>query len=311
MKLKSEITENVFVMPQKVLDYLKGAKKSETKLIMYIFSRKGENFSVEEAAKTLSETPESIMAALAFWRGTGVICEVEDADETQNTLSEKTQEPEIKKEPAIKPTGYSTEEIAGVMQSDSEFKELVNYAEHMLGTLLNSSRVSTLLYLYDNLGMQSDVIMGVIAHCVSNDKKSLRYIEKCAEGIHNDGVVTYKELETYLAAKRRYAEYESMVKRIIGAQDRAFTPKEAKLVAVWENTYKATKELVEYAYELCVSAISKPSVSYMSKILESWYEQGLDTPEKAKNAKEKKTEETKKSSSGSFDFDLSDIFEKP
>ncbi len=311
MKLKSEITENVFVMPKKVIDYLKGAKKSETKLIMYIFSRNGQNFSVEEAAKCLSETPESITAALAFWRGTGIVCEVEDAEETQNTVLEKTQELEIKKEPAIKPAGYSTEEIAGVMQSDSEFKELVNYAEHMLGTLLNSSRVSTLLYLYDNLGMQSDVIMGIIAHCVSNDKKSLRYIEKCAEGIHNDGVVTYKELETYLAAKRRYAEYESMVKRIIGAQDRAFTPKEAKLVAVWENTYKATKELVEYAYEICVSAISKPSVSYMSKILESWHEQGIDTPEKAKDLKEKKAEETKKTSSGSFDFDLSDIFEKP
>ncbi len=311
MKLKSEITQNVFVMPEKVIDYLKGAKKSETKLIMYIFSHKGENFSVEEAAKTLSETPESITAALAFWRGTGIVSEVEDAEDIPQTKPVENKEPEIKKELAIKPAGYSTEEIAGVLQSDSEFKELVNYAEHMLGTLLNSSKVSTLLYLYDNLGMQSDVIMGIIAHCVSNDKKSLRYIEKCAEGIHNDGVVTYKELETYLAAKRRYAEYESMVKRIIGAQDRAFTPKEAKLVQMWENTYKAKKELVEYAYELCVSAIAKPSVSYMSKILESWHEQGVDTPEKAKKAKEKKTEETKKSSSGSFDFDLSDIFEKP
>ena len=197
------------------------------------------------------------------------------------------------------------------MQNDNEFKALVNYAEHILGTLLNPSRVSTLLYLYDTLGMQCDVLMGIIAHCVSNDKKSLRYIQRCAEGIHNDGVVTYKELEAYFASKRRYAEFESVVKRIIGATDRAFTSKEAKLVSVWQNTYKAKKELIEYAYEKCVSATSKPSIPYMSKILESWYNNGIDTIEKAKNLKQKSVEENKTASGSSFDFDISEIFEKP
>lgn len=313
MKLKSEITDNMFCMPKKVIDYLKGAKKTETKLIMYIFSRNGEEFSVEDAAKSLSETTDSIASALAFWRGTGIISEVEEdeSEPQQKELDREEKDIETKAVP-VKNQGYSTEEVADAMQSDGEFKALVNYAEHTLGVLLNSSRVSTLLYLYDSLGMQTDVIMGIIAHCVSNGKKSLRYIEKCAEGIHNDGVVTYKELESYLAAKRRYAEYETMVKRVIGASDRALTPKEAKLVAVWENTYKASKELVEYAYEKTVSAISKPSVSYMSKILETWYSEGLDTVEKVDASTEKKKDEsvgTKTSSS--FDFDLSDIFEKP
>lgn len=313
MKLKSEITDNMFCMPEKVIGYLKGAKKSETKLIMYIFSKKGEDFSLEEAAKSLSETVDSIASALAFWRGTGIVSEVEDdeADREQDTVKHEEKTVEISAVP-LKNQGYSTEEVADAMQSDGDFKALVNYAEHTLGILLNSSRVSTLLYLYDSLGMQTDVIMGIIAHCVSNGKKSLRYIEKCAEGIHNDGVVTYKELESYLAAKRRYAEYETMVKRIIGASDRAMTPKEAKLVSVWENTYKASKELVELAYEKTVSAISKPSVSYMSKILESWYSEGLDTVEKiTASVKNKQEESVGNDTSSSFDFDLSDIFEKP
>ena len=313
MKLRSEITDNMFSMPEKVIDYLKGAKKSETKLIMYIFSKKGEDFSIEEASKSLSETTDSIASALAFWRGTGIVSEVEEDQDAQEHQQTKNEEKagEIKAV-LIKDRGYSTEEVADAMQSDGDFKALVNYTEHTLGILLNASRVSTLLYLYDSLGMQTDVIMGIIAHCVSNGKKSLRYIEKCAEGIHNDGVVTYKELESYLASKRRYAEYETMVKRIIGASDRAFTPKEVKLVSVWENTYKSSKELVELAYEKTVSAISKPSVSYMSKILETWHNESLDTVEKVNVATEKKNEKSVGSdSSSSFDFDLSDIFEKP
>ena len=51
----------------------------------------------------------------------------------------------------------------------------------------------------------------------------------------------------------------------------------------------------------------------MSKILESWYNEGLDTVEKIKAANDKKQDESEssKASSSSFDFDLSDIFEKP
>ncbi len=295
-------TDGVFVMPKSVIGYLKNAKKSEAKLIMYLFALQGENFDIEKCAKDLCETKESINAALSFWRGTGVISQRDDG-EIKTAVPQKKQEIQAPKEET-----YTTSDVADALKNDAEFKELVSFAEHILGTLLNSAKVAKLLYLYDNLGMQADVIMGIIAHCVSEDKKSIRYIEKCAQGIHEDGVVTYKELETYLAQKRRYKSFEGKVKNIIGAQDRALTSKEKSLIKMWESQYKSDISLVEYAYEMTISAISKPSVSYMSKILESWSLEGIDTVEKAM---QKKSERQENQNSDVSEIDFEDIFEKP
>lgn len=302
MNFFEKCTDGVFVMPKKVIGYLKNAKKTEAKLIMYLFALQGGEFDIEKCASDLCETKESINAALSFWRGTGVICERENEGEIQIL------KPEVPKAPIQKEESYTTSDVADALKNDAEFKEIVSFAEHILGTLLNSTKVAKLLYLYDNLGMQADVIMGIIAHCVSEDKKSLRYIEKCAQGIHEDGVVTYKELETYLAEKRRYKSFESKVKNIIGAQDRALTSKEKSLIKTWESEFKSDISLVEYAYEMTISAISKPSVSYMSKILESWSLEGIDTVEKAK---QKKNERQESQNTDTQEIDFEDIFEKP
>ncbi len=322
MKLKNNETSGIFVMPKSVIRYLKSAKKIESKLIMYIFANLDETFDVQKAAAALSESPEVINAALAFWRGTGIISEIEEENGVQPTSKPPAEKQEPKEEDeaptlsvvdAIKASpSYTVEDVSNALKNDGEFKQLVNYTEHTIGELLNASKTMSLLYLYDTLGMQCDVIMGIIAHCVEQGKTSIKYIEKAASGIHNDGVVTYKELESYYAQKRRFSEYETHIKRIIGASDRALTPKEARLVSTWANEYKTPKELVEYAYELTISGTSKPSIPYMSKILETWHKDGIDTLDKAKALKEKQNAQKAEQTASSFgDFSLEDIFEKP
>lgn len=334
MKIKNCETDGIFVMPKSVVKYLKNAKKAESKLIMYIFANMNGEFDVQKAAEAISESTAVVNAALAFWRGTGIISEIEDGQDNAQTAAQKNQSgadgqtpsdihienstpvsAENESNAVSKPhsVDYDTKDVAEALKNDSEFKQLVNYAEHTLGELLNSSKTASLLYLYDCLGMQCDVIMGIIAHCAEKGKKSVKYIERTAIGIHEDGVVTYKELESYYASKRRYADCENVVKRIIGA-DRALTKAESKLVNTWANVYRTKTELIEYAYELTVNSISKPSIQYMSKIIEDWHNNGVTDAQTAKSLREKKqaqNEKDRNNSDGGLDFDLEDIFERP
>ncbi len=316
--LFNDRVNSVFVMPKEVLKYLGNAKKSELKLIMYLFS-KGADFTVENAAADLCETPEAINQALAFWRGAGVIAE-NGEDKAPEKMPEKTQTAS-----SASPTdkSYSTLEVAEARNNDAEFRHLAEYTEKTTGELMNASKLASLLYLYDNLGMQCDVIMGIVAHCVSAGKNKIRYIVKTAEGIHNDGVVTYKELESYLAEKKKYAEYESMVKRVIGAGDRAFTANEQKIVKMWETDFKADEALVAFAYERTIALISKPSLPYMSKILENWHKNGIKTADEARRLAESQggpsktavskvsDERAEKMKRAGFDISFEDIFEQP
>ena len=305
--------DGVFIMPKDVLKYINNAKKVELKIIMYIFS-KGDSFTVEEAAKDLNESVEMINSTLAFWRGTGLITETDDGVKITPKKSPLKQEQ--------KEDTYSTLDVAEA-RADMEFDHIVKHAESTLGTLLNASKQAQLLYLYDNLGMQSDVIMGIITHCAANDKKQMSYIKNTAVGIHNDGVVTYKELETYFKAKENYHNYENAVKRIVGAGDRALTASEKKLIEKWESEYCADEEMLSLAYERTITLISKPSLPYMSKILETWHKDGIKTAQEARENLEKlghkfkqdieneKAAKAEKARKAGFDIDFEDIFEKP
>ncbi len=324
MKINCSVTDGIFVMPKSVTKYLKTAKKAESKLIMYIFANINEPFDIEKAAAALSESTSVVNSALAFWRGTGIINESQEDDTTKvnavtaevsgqaqnQTFQNSDETSDLTHTPS-----YSVEDVSSALKNDTEFKALVDFAEHTVGELLNSSKTASLLYLYDCLGMQCDVIMGIIAHCAEIGKTSIKYIEKTAQGIHNDGVVTYRELESYYAAKKRASEYGAKVKKIIGAQDRALTAKEQKTVNTWANNYKTPFELVEYAYELTISSISKPSIAYMDKIISDWSAAGIKTKEDAQSLREKTSNQSAGSSddfSDSFDnFSFEDIFERP
>ena len=309
--------DGVFLMPKDVLKYINNAKKVELRLIMYIFA-KGAEFDADKAATDLSETPEMISSALAFWRGTGVICETEDGVRIAKQVKKKPEKMQVKPEVSDEES-YSTLDVANA-RKDMEFDQIVKFAEQTLGELPNASKQAQLLYLYDNLGMQSDVIMGIIAHCASVGKTRMTYIKKTAEGIHNDGVVTYKELECYLKAKEDYQTFERAVKRVIGAGDRAFTKSEQLLVEKWEREWKVSEEMISLAYDRTIALISKPSLPYMSKILENWISEGLTTADAVekhleehgqKTRKEAEDQKAEKARKAGFDIEFEDIFEKP
>ncbi len=313
----NEKTGSVFVMPKDVLKYASGAKKSELKVIMYLFSTNG-SFDINDAVQMLGESAESINSALAFWRGTGIISECGEAKESAQPEKAKESLPANKS--VLEAGDYTLSDVAKARSDDADFRSVAEFTEKTTGELLNSSKLASLFYLYDSLGMQSDVIMGIVAHCCSQGKNKIRYIVKTAEGIHNDGVESYKELENYFAANKRYAEYETAVKKVIGAGERALTPSEKKLVKTWEEGWKIDKELLPLAYERTIALISKPSLPYMSKILENWHNEGIETAEQAKKYLADKSSEIKnakneekldKAKKAGFDIEFEDIFEKP
>ena len=313
MKISNRHTENVAVLPKIEDKYINRAKKSELKVLYYIFSH--EKTDVASICLALEETQESVSAALAYWRAAGV---VEDDEEEQDIPGEAPSlfdKEKTERQTAAKrqPASYTLAEITSSRAKDSTFGSLVSYLEKLTGRLYNAAEQGIILYLYDTLGINYEVIMGVAKYCVSMGKTSVRYIEKTVQNISEEGVTTYAELETYLGAKKKSADYEQKIKNIIGASDRAFSKSEKEHIEKWEKVYGASEELVSLAYEKTVSKINRPQISYMSKILESWYDKGLKTPEEVeeyfKNTSDRKKKPT--GGDGRLDFDLDEIFEKP
>ena len=310
MKITDKNTKNVFVMPKIEYKLLNRAKKSELKLLYYIYENGGE-IDVKKASSDLEETEQSILSSIAYLRGAGIISD-DEPEEEQRKIRKKgvviTPKDVKNGKTTVGRTSYTLDEISGARVKDEKFGSLVSYLEKLTEHLYNAAEQGIILYLYDTLGISYDVIMGVAQYCTSLGKTSVRYIERTVENINEKGIKTYAELENYLGAEKKRNDYEEKVRKIIGAEDRALTKSEKTHIASWKDNLGSDMELVSYAYEKTIAKISKPQVSYMSKILESWHEKGLKTPEDV-DAYYKKNRESE--SGGKLDFDLEDFFEKP
>lgn len=327
VKITDKYTGKVFVMPQIEAKYLNRAKKSELKILYYLFAHGG-SVALEEMCQALEETPEAVQAGVAFWRGVGVLdlCE-EDADVSPSAVTEikeKSEEPEkaeeARPEVAVQPAkaqnvpGYTLVEIASARERNAEFASLVSYLEKLCGRLYNEAEQGVVLFLYDTLGIKCEVIMGVAQYCVTKGKNSIRYIQKTVMNLTDEGIQTYEELEAYFLDRKKKDDYRGMVKRVIGAE-RAFTKPECGHIDRWEKR-GVSEDLVTHAYEKTVSKIGKPQIAYMSKIIDGWLEKDLKTSEEVE-AYFKNPENRLLASSGAsgkserLDFDLEDIYEKP
>ena len=312
MKVNNESAEKVFIMPKIDSKYLNRAKKSELKVLYSIFMNPP-GTDLKKICADTEETEQTVLEALAFWRCAGVIDTDDGADDSvKENKKAKTGKKEVEQTIVKAPESYTLSEIADIRKRDASFGSLVSYFEKISGHLYNSAEQGIILYLYDTLGIDCEVIMGVAQYCAGLGKNSVRYIQKTVMNITESGVKTYAELENYLDSQKKNTEYHEKVKEIIGAKNRAFSKAERLHIDKWQKTFKCSEELVSYAYEKTVAKINKPQISYMSKILESWYEKNLTTPKEVEEYfSNPKNKDKGTSSDGRLEFNLDDIFEMP
>lgn len=301
MKFENDGIHSVFLMPSEIVKHLKKMTASEIKVATYIFSKELCVGSEAEIAEVLGIPEAKVSEAIGFLRGAGII-KLRDGEEVQGCrvsvvsdtpLSERT-------------VSYSSGELADAMEGNEDFASLIDFASKKLGKMLTPAEQSNLFILVDMLNLPCDLIMAIIEHCIERGKKSVKYIERTAEKLSEEGVDTYKKFEKYLKSKEKQQEFEEKVKKIIGATERALTKSEK---AVIEGFLRdgIDVELISAAYEKTINNISKPSLSYMSKIVDNWRSKGIKTAADLDGMKPYDTGKYK----GEGYFNLDDFAEKP
>ena len=263
------------------------------------------------AANACGCTEAELAAALAFWRGAGVIEEEElsasSAPETSDVLPEKVEievrsEKKTKLERADELPKYTTEELATLLENRKEAAQLIDECQKILGKIFNTHEVNIILGLEDYLGLDGSYILTLLDHCVSIGKKSLRYIEKKAFGLYDEGITTSEALIAHIEKLNRLLGFEGQIRKLYGMKDRELTTREKKFIEKWVVTFGYGMDVIRYAYEKNADATKDPTPAYTNAILERWNKEGLKTLADIEAA-----ENQKMPGEGSFDTD--DFFE--
>jgi DnaD/phage-associated family protein len=164
-------------------------------------------------------------------------------------------------------------------KSAEELKTVLHFTELYLGKPISSTEAESIIYLYEDLDMSSDLIEYLVGTCVDNDNKSIAYINKVALDWHDKGIRTVKEAKV---ESRKYSKIYSSVINTFGIINRGLAKQEINYIDKWTNQYNFPIEIIEEACDKTIFHTSQPSFKYADSILKGWYKNNVSTIEDIK-----------------------------
>ena len=312
MKLMMHYGTDAVLLPATVIGHLNKASKRDIAVLMTLAAdpaaRLDLSAAVQSAAKALLLSEAEVETSLAFWRGTGVIATEEgEAPVAVNATAPKESAPAPK---VISDRGmpvYSTEELGGVLERQQGLADLIDACQQTFGKIFNPGEVSIIAGMVDYLGFDGEFVLLLLSHCVRMEKKSLRYAEKMALSLHDEGVTDVQVLEERLHRIEVMASAVGQIRTMFGIGSRHFSAKENRMVENWVCGMQYPHEIIKFAYDISVDATKgEPTIPYANSILERWHNEGYKTLEDVKKAV---AEYRRQKSDGKSSFDIDDFWE--
>ena len=259
--------------------------------LLYIYLLRTGSENPEDAARDLCRTLREVSAAWEKLQRMGLLPdaaaqEAAHRPEPVGEPSSPRQEPagqafSRRPEPAEELPEYETEDLVRRSKEDAGFAAVVQEAQKVLGHVLSSSDLKRLFGIYDYLALPPEVILMLLNHCVTTSKNrrpSMRYIEKEAYVWANREILSLDQAEEYIRRSRERQADIGRVKEALNIRGRELTATEAKYIGSWLDMGFG-EDCLSIAYDRTVTNTGALKWGYMNKILLSWHEKGIHTPE--------------------------------
>ena len=244
--------------------------EARLKVLLYVFANAQRVLTDEELSQRLFLPPARVLAALEYWNDRGLVA-CSGLPEGNRVSPDPTPAPApvtVREEPVVKeqPPTYRQEDIAAAVESSAELRHLLDLAGERFNKVLAPHEVAVLYKLCDWYGLSADAACMLVDHCAARGARRISYLEKKAESWQQAGITDAAAAEAYLLAEERRKTYAGLVRRVLGVYERKFTVSEEKHIARWEEA-GYTEDALAAAYDKCVRATGKLSMTYMDKVL--------------------------------------------
>lgn len=282
---------NIFGVPVIIADnFLRLATESQIKVILFLLRNNGNTYDVEEIAKSTGVSTDAVSDAVIFWQQANIL--PENITSSENTVkSIFTAPPQtsdtVVQEPVQQKIVSSTQmkidpsEITAMKQSCKELKELFDVLEKNRGVLVFTVQRS-IIWMYDYLGLNPDVILMLMNYCSSINKSNVGYVDAIAFSWSENGINDFETAQAEVNRMKESFEYVSKIKRLFEMK-RNPTTSQKEYISEWRKA-GYSDELLKYAYERTIENTEKLSFSYINSILVSWKKDGISTLEEAKQS---------------------------
>ncbi|MGI6279109.1 MAG: DnaD domain protein [Acutalibacteraceae bacterium] len=290
--INPQILTAVFTVPTAVVDrYFKLAKAEHIKILLYVLRHMTDDLTDSAISDACGVSEYEVKEALLYWSDAGLLL-----PKTEPPKPEKKDKPMVER--VVKP---SRSDVINRALTDENFRWLLNQAEIKFGRMLKESEKISFLWLYEDMGIKSSLILLIIQHALERNRANIGYIESVALSWKDKGINDVVAADDELRKMALKDVAWNTVSSAFGLERRQPSAKEAELSEKWINEWNISKEMLTLAYDECINRKSKFSFSYVAKIIESWHKKGYKAPEDIEENTKKRKE---KNDFASYDIDL-------
>lgn len=284
---------SIFAVPSSVVDkYIKLASGNSLKLLLFLLRHGGVEFSEEKLNSELGfrERGELEDAAL-FWIQRGIIrfdngtdnglvpaAEIRD---TPLPIVEDTAD-KAKPRPVVKPVNVSSGEVAERIATDKEIEMLFAEAERLYAHPLRQRENQLVISLVDHYGLPVGVALMLLNYCFKVDKTSPGYIQTVAANWAEEDINTIELANARILSLEKQNGVEDRLREAMEMSTK-LSAKMRRYIKAWTD-WGFDEKMIMLAYDRTIDQIKEWKPEYANRILESWKNEGISTPDAAQQA---------------------------
>lgn len=279
-KLKLNYGDAVVALPAAVIgEAMERAGKRDFRVLLTVCSDAGLRADLDAglalAAMKCGCGVEEFEMSLAFWRGCGILdCGEEESSEVRADAKESL--------PSSAATermpNYTGLELDTIVRGNPAIVEVLNEAQRILGYMFKTAELNDIVAMSEYLGLSGEYILGAVRYGHERGLRKLSAVKSMVLRFMQEGITTEEALKEHIALLEKRYSFEGRLRKLFGLGERKLTAKEAQIAATWADD-NLSDELLSKAYEITVNNTGKPSMPYAAKIIASWKERGVKTPD--------------------------------
>ncbi len=237
--------------------------------------------AIADIADRLNLTEGDVKRALKYWDNIGVLdIEYDETSEEPTSIVLPTLDAPASRSAEKKPVKADSARPADMMKKSyspsdntldqAEFKEIVYFTEQLLGKQLSRTDVDILASIHDYTSVE--LMEYLVEYCVSNGKKSLRYMDKVAQNWCDEGIKTAQDAKNSSSVR---TEHFDVVAKAFGLTGRTLLPLQMEFINRWYEEFGFSSSMISEACKRTVLALNKANFSYANGILEKWLKEDV------------------------------------
>lgn len=254
-------------------EYFSQASSDAIKVYLYLLflSKYSKEIKINDLAKKLELPLKTIQDSVKYWENKGLLLKKTSGYELTNI-----QELELRKlyNPRI---SLSPEAIQKTAQNQYRAKAIENINNEFFQGVMPPSWYGDIDLWFSKYSFDEEVMIALFRYCFERSALHKNYIQTVAEAWANNNIKTFSDLDKYYERQETLSKIYKTISRKLGL-NRQLSQYETAYIDKWVIDFGYDLKIIEIALKK-TTAKTNPSFDYIDKLISSWHERNLKTPE--------------------------------